>query len=208
MFTLAAVALISYLIGSFPTGYLAGRIAGVDVRTLGSGNVGATNVVRVLGKRFGYPVFLIDFMKGFGAATLSTVISKFIYTDEEFAQFCAAIAGVFCVIGHAYPLWLRFKGGKGVATLIGALFGLTPLAALVVCAVWIITFEIGRYVSLASIAAALALPITVGAISFLKQPHKPLLFYFSVGLAAMVILRHRSNLSRLLRGTEPRFHRK
>ena len=208
MFTLAVVALISYLIGSFPTGYLAGRIAGVDVRTLGSGNVGATNVVRVLGKRFGYPVFLIDFMKGFGAVTLSTVIPKFIYTDEKFVEFCAPIAAVFCVVGHAYPLWLRFKGGKGVATLIGALFGLTPLAALVVCAVWIITFEIGRYVSVASIAAALALPITVGAMSFLKQPHTSVLFYFSVGLAAMVILRHRSNLSRLLHGTEPRFRRK
>jgi glycerol-3-phosphate acyltransferase PlsY len=208
VFTLALVALISYLIGSFPAGFLAGRIAGVDIRKVGSGNIGATNVLRILGKRFGYPVFLIDFLKGFIAVELAGLIANHAQAGESCAEFCAMTAGVFAVIGHSYPLWLRFKGGKGVATSIGVFFGLMPLAALVVCAVWIITFEISRYVSLASVVAALCLPVAVVVISLFKSPSGPVLFYFSLCITAMVVVRHRSNLARLFHGTEPRFPRK
>ena len=110
--------------------------------------------------------------------------------------------------GHAYPPWLRFKGGKGVATSIGVLFGLMPFAALIMCIVWIMVFQVSRYVSVASMAAALALPLTIGMMFCLNQLSSPILLYFSLCLAALVVFRHRSNLSRLLRGTEPRFVRK
>jgi glycerol-3-phosphate acyltransferase PlsY len=206
--TLATVALISYLLGSFPAGYLAGRIAGIDIRKLGSGNIGATNVLRVLGKQFGYPVFLIDFAKGFAAVLLAMFVARRSSGEAAYVELCAVVGGVCAVLGHSFPVWLRFKGGKGVATSIGVLFGLSPVAALIVCAVWIITFELSRYVSLASIIAVLALPVTVVARRFFGEPTTPVLFYFSLFLAAVVILRHRSNLARLFRGTEPRFRRK
>ncbi|MFN2542556.1 MAG: glycerol-3-phosphate 1-O-acyltransferase PlsY [Chthoniobacterales bacterium] len=208
MSILATVALISYLLGSFPAGYLAGRIAGVDIRKIGSGNIGATNVLRVLGKQFGYPVFLIDFAKGFAAVLLAMFVARRSAGEATYVEFCAAVGGVCAVLGHSFPVWLRFKGGKGVATSIGVLFGLLPVAALIVCAVWIVTFELSRYVSLASIIAALTLPATVVALRFFGEPTTPVLFYFSLFLAAVVILRHRSNLARLFRGTEPRFRRK
>ena len=208
MLTLISVALIGYLVGSFPAGYIAGRIAGIDIRNAGSGNIGATNVLRVLGKPFGYAVFLVDFLKGVGAVVLSVFIAKSGRQSETMLELCATLSGACCVIGHVYPVWLRFRGGKGVATSIGVLFGLVPLAALVMSTVWILTFEATRYVSVASIAAALALPITVGAMFVLKYLNTPVLFYFSLCLAAVVVVRHRSNISRLRKGTEPRFVRK
>jgi len=206
--TFIAVALLGYLVGSLPAGYIAGRIAGIDIRKVGSGNIGATNVLRVLGKRFGYAVFLVDFLKGVGAVVLSIFIAKSGRQSESMWELCATLSGVCCVIGHVYPVWLRFRGGKGVATSIGVLFGLVPLAALIMSTVWILTFETTRYVSVASITAALALPITVGAMFWLKYLNTPVLFYLSLCLAAVVVVRHRSNISRLRNGTEPRFVRK
>jgi glycerol-3-phosphate acyltransferase PlsY len=208
VFALLIVALIGYLLGSLPSGYLIGRLAGVDIRTLGSGNIGATNVLRVLGKRFGYPVFLIDFAKGLVAVLLAVLLATHSRGGRSFVELGAAIGAVCAVVGHSFPVWLRFKGGKGVATSIGALFGLMPVAAVVVCAVWLVTFEISRYVSLASVIAALALPLTVAAMRFFQQPVTPVLLYFSLCLAAVIVVRHRSNLARLWRGTEPRFRRK
>ncbi len=208
MLTFIAVALLGYLVGSLPAGYIAGRIAGIDIRKVGSGNIGATNVLRVLGKRFGYAVFLVDFLKGVGAVVLSIFIAKSGRQSESMWELCATLSGVCCVIGHVYPVWLRFRGGKGVATSIGVLFGLVPLAALIMSTVWILTFETTRYVSVASITAALALPITVGAMFWLKYLNTPVLFYLSLCLAAVVVVRHRSNISRLRNGTEPRFVRK
>jgi acyl phosphate:glycerol-3-phosphate acyltransferase len=201
-------ALLGYFMGSFPTGFLVGRIAGVDVRKLGSGNVGATNVTRLLGKRFGYPVFAMDFLKGFGAVALSIVFARNNHLGERAVELCGVFGGVFSVIGHSFPIWLGFKGGKGVATSIGVLFGLTWLAAVVVCLVWILVFLVTRYVSLASIAGAIALPITTGAMLWLNRLNTPVLLYFSLCIAALVILRHSSNLARLIHGTEPRFLRK
>jgi len=205
---ITVVALISYLIGSVPAGYLAGRVAGIDIREVGSGNIGATNVLRVLGKRYGYPVFLFDFMKGAAAVETSIVIFNSAHDAEVSRELCAILAGVSSVIGHSYPIWLSFKGGKGVATSAGVLFALLPFAALIVGIVWAVTFQASRYVSVASIGAALALPIAVGTMLCLKQLSAPVFLYFSICLAAVVIIRHRSNLSRLLNGTEPRFRRK
>ena len=208
MFIFALVALVAYLLGSIPSGYIAGRIAGVDVRKVGSGNVGATNVTRVLGKQFGYPVFIVDFAKGLVAVAVAEVIAKDAQSTPKFVDLCTTLAAIFSVIGHSYPIWLGFKGGKGVATSLGSLFGLNWVAATVGCVVWIVAFQATRYVSLSSIAAALALPVTVATMMFLKQLQTPILFYFVLCLATIIVLRHRSNLSRLLKGTEPRFARK
>ena len=208
MATLASVAALAYLLGSFPAGYIAGRLAGIDIRKVGSGNVGATNVTRVLGKRFGYPVFILDFAKGLGAVVLAVIMAKASHSSAQFVDLCGAIAAVCSVIGHSYSIWLGFSGGKGVATLMGALFGINWITALIVCAVWIVAFQTTRYVSLASIAAAVALPVTLAIMLFLKELPTPIPLYFSFFLGTIVILRHRSNLSRLLKGTEPRFVRK
>jgi glycerol-3-phosphate acyltransferase PlsY len=204
----ALIGLIGYLIGSFPAGYFAGRIAGIDIRTVGSGNVGATNVLRVLGKRFGYPVFLVDFGKGIAAVVLARVMAKSGGSSENTVELASMLAGICAVVGHSFPLWLKFRGGKGFATSIGVLFALVPLAAAIVCIVWVVTFEIGRYVSLASVVAAVALPISVAVMFFLHRVNTPVLLYFSICLAAVIVVRHRSNLSRLAKGTEPRFVRK
>lgn len=201
-------ALLGYLFGSFPAGFIVGRFAGIDIRKSGSGNIGATNVTRVLGKRLGFSVFVLDFAKGAGAVLLSMSLVTNNSPRQDLIELCGTMAGVFSVVGHSFPIWLGFKGGKGVATSIGALFGLNWFAAIVVCVVWCVVFQITRYVSVASMAAALALPVTIGALLFLHRLNTPVLLYFSFCLAALVIFRHRSNVSRLLSGTEPRFVRK
>ena len=208
MTILAGVALLAYLLGSLPTGYIAGRLVGVDIRKVGSGNVGATNVTRVLGKWFGYPVFLVDFAKGLAAVMLAVIMAKAAQSSAQFVDLCAAIGAICSLMGHSYSIWLGFRGGKGVATLMGALFGINWITALIVCVVWIVVFEATRYVSLASIAAAVALPIAVAIVLFLKGLPTPIPLYFSFCLGAIVVVRHRSNLSRLVKGTEPRFVRK
>lgn len=208
MLAFAVVVIGSYLLGSIPSGYLAGRIAGIDIRKCGSGNVGATNVIRTLGKGYGYPVFVADFLKGFGAVKLSILITARLQLEWNSPEMFGILAAVSSVIGHSFPVWLHFKGGKGVATSAGALLGLAPVAALVGAAIWILTFWLTRYVSVASIAAAAALPLIILITTWLSQTGGKLLFYSSVCLAAVVIWRHRSNLSRLMHGTEPRFTRK
>src|SRR6266576_406313 len=204
----AAIALVSYLLGSIPAGYFAGRIAGIDIRHAGSGNIGATNVTRVLGKRYGYPVFIVDFLKGLVAVSMSILIEKRAQPISVPTELFGIVAAISCVIGHSFPVWLSFKGGKGVATSMGALFGLMPFVALIGVAVWVITFEMTRYVSVASMIAVLTVPISSLILMPLKQTGGAVLLYFSICLAALVIFRHRSNLSRLVRGTEPRFKRK
>ena len=208
MLVFAAVVLISYLLGSIPAGYLVGRIAGIDIRHAGSGNIGATNVTRVLGKRYGYPVFVVDFLKGLMAVSISILVEKRVQPVLVPTELLGIVAAISCVIGHSFPVWLSFKGGKGVATSMGALFGLVPFVALIGVAVWVITFDMTRYVSVASMTAALAVPISILILMPLKQTGGAVLLYFSICLAALVIFRHRSNLSRLVRGTEPRFKRK
>jgi glycerol-3-phosphate acyltransferase PlsY len=208
MFAFAVVVIGSYLLGSIPFGYVAGRIAGIDIRKCGSGNVGATNVIRTLGKGYGYPVFVADFSKGFGAVKISMLIATRLQPEWNSSEMFGIAAAVSSVLGHSFPVWLHFKGGKGVATSAGALFGLAPVAALVGAAVWIVTFALTRYVSVASVAAAAALPIIILITTWLRQTAGKSLFYSSVCLATVVIWRHRSNLSRLMHGTEARFTRK
>jgi glycerol-3-phosphate acyltransferase PlsY len=207
-FVALAVCFFGYLFGSFPAGYFAGRIAGVDVRSLGSGNIGATNVLRVLGKRWGYAVFFVDAFKGFAAVRLALFLAERLEATRPHAVYFAIFAAVMCVIGHTFPIWLRFKGGKGVATSAGAIFGLMPLAAVISFLIWVIVFEITRYVSVASLVAASLLPVTVAGLIYWNVIEGSVLIYFSTVLAVLVLWSHRSNFSRLLKGTEQRFTRK
>lgn len=199
---------IGYLLGSFPTGYFAGQISGIDVRQHGSGNIGATNVLRVLGKPWGFSVFIVDAFKGFLAVRLAMLlVSRFDGASAD-ADFYAILAAAACVIGHSFPVWLGFKGGKGVATSAGAIFGIMPVAAIIIFLVWLTVLITTRYVSLASIVAALALPVAVGALVQLGRIHGFVLLYFSAAMTVLVIWRHRSNIARLVHGTEPRFSKK
>ena len=197
----------SYLLGSIPFGYLAGQLAGIDIRKFGSGNIGATNTLRVLGGKYGYPVFALDLLKGFGAVKISMLMASGLPPGWNSSEILGIAAAISCVIGHSYPPWLKFKGGKGVAASAGALFALAPIVGLIGAAIWMVTFWVTRYVSLASVTAAVALPIVILADRWRSENAKAI-FYFSVCVAAVVIWRHRSNLSRLVRGTEPRFTRK
>ena len=208
MLTCAVVAIASYLLGSIPAGYLAGQIAGIDITKTGSGNIGATNVTRVLGKRYGYPVFAVDFLKGFGAVRISILIATRLRPQWNSPEMFGIIAAICSVIGHSFPVWLKFRGGKGVATSAGALFGLMPIGALIGAAIWILIFWLTGYVSVASVAAVIALPLVILIMTWLGQICGKALFYSSTFLAAIVIWRHRSNLVRLLRGSEPCFTRK
>jgi len=208
MVTSAVFLLGSYLLGSIPFGYLAGRLQGIDIRQAGSCNVGATNVVRLLGKRYGYPVFALDVLKGFAAVKISMLMATGRPPEWNSPEIFGILAAMSSVLGHLYPPWLKFKGGKGVATSAGALLALTPVSTLIGVAIWIIVFWLTRYVSLASITAAVVLPIVILVVSSPDQNKRKPLVYSSVCVAAVVVWRHRSNLSRLIRGTEPRFTRK
>jgi glycerol-3-phosphate acyltransferase PlsY len=184
---------IGYLAGSMPFGYWLPRVTkGIDIRRLGSGNIGATNVWRVLGRRYGVPVVLLDVLKGFVPAFLATVYV---------GHLAGVLAGAAAMLGHARPLFLRFeKGGKMVATCGGAFWGLAPLVAAVGLALWIVVFVAFRYASVASIAAAVSLPIVAAAIG---EPW-PVIAFGSAAAVAVLVL-HRANLKRLRAGTENRF---
>jgi glycerol-3-phosphate acyltransferase PlsY len=198
--------ILSYLIGSIPSGYLVARSKGIDIRQRGSSNIGAANVARVIGKKWGYLVGFCDFLKGFLAVKLGSLIAAHFLLSSVPASVTAAIA---CVLGHNYTIWLGFKGGKGIATSGGAVLALLPPLVFVSGgAVWVGVFLISRYTSLASIVAAVALPIAVLLIVAKTGTDFWLLFAFSVMIAALAIWRHRGNIVRLLNGTENRFGKK
>ena len=192
--------LLAYLLGSIPFGLLAGKLKGVDIRKHGSGNIGTTNVFRVCGKGLGIPVFILDVLKG-----LVPVLLAKSHTMGAIPIFCAVAA----ILGHNFPIWLKFKGGKGIATSAGALGGLLPWALLVALITWILTFAISRYVSLASIFAAISLPITVALQAFGSGSTRgwPEIV-FTLVIAGLAVWRHRGNIARLRAGTEHRFSRK
>ena len=194
-----------YLLGSIPFGLLVARSRGIDIRKHGSGNIGATNVLRVVGKKWGILVFALDALKGVAAVLLAR---HFFGTAGEGVgggnELPGIVAGLACVVGHNFPVWLRFKGGKGVATTAGVLAGLMPVAALVAFVVWVAVFKISRYVSLASLVAAVAIPATV----WYEERQMSVMFCFALIVAAMGIWRHRSNIQRLCAGTENRFEKK
>ena len=177
-----------YLLGSIPFGYLAGRLRGIDIRTVGSKNVGATNVFRTLGKGMGVGVMVLDIGKGVAAV----LIAKWL-TDDPWPLFAATAA----VGGHVFPVWLRFRGGKGVATGAGVVIGLMPLTSLVLIGVWVAIVLATRYVSLASIVGAAACT----PVAALLGEHRSTLI-FSAAISAAVLIRHRENAVRLMKGTE------
>ena len=182
----------AYLLGSIPFGYLFGRLKGIDIRKHGSGNIGATNVWRVLGRNWGLLTFALDFLKAILAVWLVKLCAEHVYV---------LLAVVFAVLGHNFPVWLRFKGGKGVATSAGGLCIWMPYVFLTVVGVWIVTFYTTRYVALASMGAAATLPLA----AWYFYPHHPFWMGMSVFLGAMTIWTHRTNIQRLMNGTEHRF---
>jgi glycerol-3-phosphate acyltransferase PlsY len=192
---------LSYLAGSIPSAYLAGKIRGVDLRKHGSGNLGATNVVRVLGAKIGGVVFLADVMKGF-----LPVYFLRSYTEAPHPELWALAYGAAAILGHVKPIFLLGKGGgKGVATATGVFLALAPVPVLITNAVWIITFYFTRYVSLASLLAAAVLPVAI--LALYRDPQSPV-FIASILIASFVFWTHRANIGRLRRGEELRFVKK
>ncbi len=190
--------LIGYLLGAIPFAVIIGRRYGVDILKEGSGNPGATNVKRVLGKKAGNLCFALDLLKGF----IATLIPRLLVGDEN--QLTLAIIGlVGAILGHSFSMFIGFKGGKGVAVTMGGLLALAPVVLIGGLLVWIATFYSLRYVSLASIAFGVSLPLL--ALIFSKPM---LLVGFFALLAALIIIRHKSNIQRLIAGTESRFTRK
>jgi glycerol-3-phosphate acyltransferase PlsY len=224
------IAILGYLLGSIPFGYLVAKFRGVDIRQQGSGNIGATNVMRVLGKGPGYTVFACDALKGLIAVMAGSYIATHhsisftavhqVYhgVNEEIERSTdfyrlpesigAIIAAITCMIGHCFPVWLGFKGGKGMAVAAGVLIGMMPVTAAGCLLLWAVVFLATRYVSLASIAAAVALPVftmlrlVTGSLQ--GWPY----FYFATAACILAVWRHRSNIVRLANGTENRFVKK
>ena len=189
----------SYLLGAVPTSHLVSRsIAHIDLRQHGSGNLGATNLYRVLGWKYAVPVALFDMAKG---VIPVTVFARQVSRSELFAISC----GIAAILGHVFSVFVRFKGGKGVATAAGVMLGLTPVALGVAALVWGLVVGLTGYVSLGSIAAAAVLPL---AVYLLEPPDTPVLLWLDVLIAAGVIALHRRNIQRLLNGMENRFGRR
>lgn len=196
-------ALGAYLLGSIPTGFLVARTRGVDIRTVGSKNMGATNVFRVLGRGPGIFVLLVDALKGWGAIALTRYVihSHYAYGGGLNETGAPIVAGLFAILGHIYTCWLKFKGGKGIATSAGVMIALVPWALLISLAMWLVSFVATRYVSIASIAAAAVLPIATWFTT-----HDLMLTGVTSLVAALAIYKHKANVQRLRNGTENRFH--
>ncbi|MBN2064199.1 MAG: glycerol-3-phosphate 1-O-acyltransferase PlsY [Sedimentisphaerales bacterium] len=217
----ACLILPAYLLGAIPFGLIFSKIKGIDIRQHGSGNIGATNVVRVMGKKWGYPCFFLDVLKGLLPTLLAGMIitNRMAVTSEQneliagtntyagqVLWLCVATA---CIIGHMFPIYLKFKGGKGVATSLGVILGIWPfftLTGVIVFLMWTFVWAWTRTVSIASIVSAAAFPLYLAVLTWRIpawefQNMKPL-FVFSTALAILVIVKHKSNIVRLLNGTE------
>jgi glycerol-3-phosphate acyltransferase PlsY len=198
--------LTAYLLGSIPFGFLIAKTKGIDIRTVGSGNIGATNVFRSISKKLGIITFALDFLKGCCGAALLPLLAQQLAPDlltglskDALPVFCGALT----IVGHNWTCFLSFKGGKGIATSAGMLIGLSPLSMVIALGVWIVVFVSSRYVSVASIAAALTLGIVVWPLHL-----KDYGLWFPAVLTCLALLaiwKHRSNISRLRAGTESRF---
>ena len=187
----------AYLLGAIPFGLLVAKSRGVDIRTQGSGNIGATNVFRVLGKGWGIFTFVLDALKGF---IPSFLFPRLLGLDADWG----VLFGIVAILGHSFPVYLKFKGGKGVATSAGMLLGVAPMAVLVGFVCWVLCMVLSRIVSLSSIVAAIAVAVAVWVLD-------PMALVVNVALtilAALVIWLHRANIRRLLNGTENRFGKK
>jgi glycerol-3-phosphate acyltransferase PlsY len=198
--------LIGYLLGSIPSGFLVAKARGVDIRTLGSGNIGATNVFRILGTPAGIFVLFADALKGWLAvAVVAELVGRRLLpgSSDLTRQWLAICGGVTAVLGHNYTCWLHFKGGKGIATSAGVLLALVPWALVIILSIWILVIAFTRFVSLASISASAALPFatwfTTGSLT---------LTIFTGVLGALAIYKHKANIQRLLNGTENRLKKR
>jgi glycerol-3-phosphate acyltransferase PlsY len=220
---------LAFLLGSIPFGLFIAKAKGIDIRQHGSGNIGATNVFRIVGKKYGLSCLLLDALKGFIPVVIAISLIHFEGMKnpmsitalapyaQDFpmltAQIFQVLAGLCAVLGHNYSPWVSFKGGKGIATSAGVLIALMPAAIVILIAFWLLAFLVSRYVSLASIAAAAVLPLVTLWGSWFHGKiqngtwNKPL-FAFTVIIAVLVIWKHRSNIVRLRNGTENRFTRK
>lgn len=204
MIIYAVVAIAAYLLGSIPFGYLLLRVfRGTDVRATGSGNIGATNVARSA-PGLGALTLILDATKGFGAVIGAMALASSGLLGSAAPALAAAIAAVFAILGHVFPVWLRFKGGKGVATGVGSFLALAPKAVLVVLVIFAAVVMTFRYISLGSIVAAAAFPLVAWLLHG-DQTSTPAVMAAIVGAAALIILKHHQNIRRLLAGTEHRF---
>jgi glycerol-3-phosphate acyltransferase PlsY len=189
----------SYFIGAIPTSYLAARVfRGIDLRDHGSRNLGATNVYRTLGWRYAIPVGLVDIAKG---AVPVLLLAPQVSQSQLFALAC----GIAAIVGHVFSVFVRFRGGKGVATAAGVMLGLAPLALGIAALTWVVVLKLSGYVSLASIAGAAVFPV---AVYVLDRPDRPEILWLDALVAVAIIWFHRANIRRLLNGTESRFGRR
>jgi glycerol-3-phosphate acyltransferase PlsY len=198
------IAVAAYMLGSIPTGYLVARARGIDIRTVGSGNIGAANVFRMLGKPAGILVLVVDGLKGYAACSwlADFVVQPFAVAPDKI-ECLKIVAGICAVLGHNFTCWLKFKGGKGIATSAGVYFALAPLAVSIALGTWMVVFVLGRYVSVASLAAAVALPTAVWL-----TPNSLTLRIVTTVLGLLAIYKHKGNIQRLLNGTERRLGQK
>jgi glycerol-3-phosphate acyltransferase PlsY len=204
-----AAAAVAYFLGSIPWGYLVGRIKGIDLRKEGSGNTGATNALRVLGKKWGYTVFALDTLKGWLAVVAAFQIASRVFQSTPTETISAGVvAAIFAVLGHSYPVWLRFQGGKGIATSAGIMLALFPWPVFASgLAVWLALFYSTRYVSAASLGAAVALP-TSSAILWWLGDCDAIRTTIALAMCVLAVWRHKPNITRLMAGTEKRFEKK
>ena len=193
--------LLSYLIGALPTAYLLAKLKGLDLRQHGSGNIGATNAWRVLGKKIGVITLLLDILKGLVAVIVIARVFPFKMIGDLFLR--ELTCGLAAILGHNFPVYLKFRGGKGVATSLGVFLGLAPKLVGAVFFLWAGIFLITGYVSLASMVAGLLLPVFSLLFAYPRVMH-----WFSLGLGILILIQHRANLKRLLKGEEKKFFRK
>lgn len=197
------IAAVAYLLGSIPTGYILVRVfRREDIRAVGSGNIGATNVLRTGGKGLGAATFLLDMLKGCTAVWLGGLMGAWMLPATPLRD-AQALAALFAVLGHMFTCWLRFRGGKGVATGFGVFLVASPWSALAAIGVFFAVLALSRYVSLASILGALVFPCF--AWFFPPGPHPPFFFAVECAVALLIVVKHWQNIGRLLTGTESRF---
>ncbi len=195
--------IISYLIGGIPFGYLIAVIKGVDIRTQGSGNIGATNVGRVLGKKYGLIIFILDMLKGFAVVLLvPAAVSSAVNISTTTGNLLAVLCGFCAVLGHAFPVYLKFKGGKAVATSFGVFIWLVPISIAIAFGVWLLTVIVTRYVSLGSMIGSLSLVGVIVIVVDSPFGDNIYLTVMSVAVAILIIVRHTSNIQRIIAGTE------
>lgn len=195
---IAVLIVLAYLLGSVPTAvWVSKRLFGIDIREHGSGNAGATNTFRILGARAGTAVMIIDMLKGFIAVKLALFAPYSIHSEQSVNL--QIFLGLFAVVGHIFPIWAEFKGGKGIATLFGMILSIQPLVAVSMVGVFMLMLYMTRYVSLSSITASIAFPLMIFFIF-----REPELSYriFAIATAFLVVLTHHKNINRLINGSE------